>query len=122
MGTLAIASVLLVLLLVLLAGGVWIAIALAVSTTAAAISDTVNRSAPPANWLTQIGPTICPVANDVIIAAMRPVGFGAATSFASCMLAIAVTMNVPPTNSADAMMPPIEVHHNGNATPNAITR
>ena len=75
-----------------------------------------------ARALTASGPAICPSAKEDVIAAIRRRAPAPATRRASCRPAIVTTMNVPPTSSAEAMMPARPGTASGIATPRAIVR
>ena len=67
------------------------------------------------------GPTIWPIANAAVSAAISFVGEPVAIRLASCVAAIVITMNVPPTHSAETTSDPTLDRSTGAMTPVAIT-
>src|SRR5258707_606382 len=95
--------------------------ALATRAAPAMTRPGVKPRPPAARRLITAGPTPWPAWKDQVIAAMRRRAAGPATRRASCIPAIVTTMKVPPTSSAEAMMPARPGTARGIGTPSAIT-
>ena len=65
---------------------------------------------------------ICPTANAEVIAAIRARARVPAILRASCIPAMVITMNVPPTNRAAIMIPDRPCTTEGSIRPSAIAR
>ncbi len=70
---------------------------------------------------TMSGPAIWPAAKAAVIRARSGVGSSGRASRASCSPAMVATMNVPPTNTAEAAMAGSVCTNRGRAVPSAIT-